>query len=318
MYFNINWKITIGDWQLMLLHSAEVHRSVDLLADTCEITLPASVYNYPLKVEDKIKPGARVVVQLGYDNDLRTEFEGWLQRIDTDGGSLKLICEDDLYLLRKSVKDKEFKNTEVKGIAQYVLTETGAKLDLNCTLGTRYDKFVIAYAEGYEVLKKLQDETKCNIYIRNGVLNIHPLYTEKHGYVSYSFQQNIESDDLKYRRAEDRKVMMVITTTDAKGNKIEERYGDTGGEQKTVEASGMNMAGMKDKAIAEHKMLSYTGYEGSITGWLRPWCEPGYSVSVKDDEYPYKDGSYYASAVTTSIDGSGGGKRKVQLGIKLN
>lgn len=307
----------IGTWRLMLIDSVEIHKSVDLLADTCEIVLPASVYNYALKVEDKIAPGDRVVVQLGYD-DLKKEFEGYLQRIDTDDGSLILNCEDDLYLLRKSVKDKEFKKTSIKEIIQYVIDQTGAGLQLNCTLTINYDKFVITRAEGYDVLKKLQDETKGNIYIKDGVLNVHPLYTEEHGYVSYSFQQNIESADLKYRRKKDRKVEVIVTTTDAKGKKVEVRYGDMGGEKKTIDAPGMNKESMQQKAKDEHRLRSYDGYEGSITGWLIPFVEPGYSCQLKDEDYSYKDGSYYVTGVTTSIDGSKGGQRKVQLGVRLN
>lgn len=318
MYHRISWEITIGKYRLMMIESCEVHKSVDLLADTCVIKLPGALWNSTLKVEDKIFPGDRVIVKMGYNDDLKIEFEGYLQRIDTDDSSLTLNCEDDLYLMRKSVKDKEFKKTSTKAIAQYVIDQTGSGLKLNCTLTINYDKFVIARAEGYDVLKKLQDETKGNIYIRNGILNIHPLYTEKHGYVSYSFQKNIESDDLKYRSKQDRKVEVIVTTTDAKGKKVEVRYGDMGGEKKTIDAPGMDKESMKKKAKDEHRLRSYDGYEGSITGWLIPYCEPGYSVNIKDDDYNYKDGSYYATAVTTSIDGSKGGQRKVQLGIRLN
>lgn len=318
MYLNISWHITIGQYRLMAIDSCEVHKSVDLLADTCVIKLPGAAWNHALQVEDKIKRGDKLVVQMGYDDNLQTEFEGYVQRIDTDDGSLTLNCEDELFLLRKAVKDKEFKATTVKGLAQYVIDQTGADLTLDCTVTIDYDKFVIYQAEGYDVLKKLQDETKCNIYIRAGVLHLHPLYTEKHGYVSYSFQQNIEKADLKYRRKDDRKVRVTVTSTNAKGEKVEESWGDLGGEKTSIEAPGMSRGSMLEKAKSEHKLKSYDGYEGSITGWLIPLCEPGYSVSIKDADYAYKDGGYYATAVTTSIDGSGGGQRKVQLGIKVN
>ncbi len=317
MYHKISWQIYIGGYRLGLLESVEVHKSVDLLADTCVLKLPGSVFNHTLKVEDKIKPGDKVKVQLGYDDNLKTEFEGYLQRVDTDDGSLTLNCEDDLYLLRKAVKNKEFKKVGIKEIAQYLINETGVALKLNVTLPIMYDKFVIHAANGYDVLKKLQDETKGNIYIREGVLNIHPLYTEKHGYVAYSFQKNIESNDLKYRTKSDRKVEVIVESTDAKGNKVEERFGSSGGEKITIDAPGIDKPSMKQKAENEHRLRSYDGYEGSITGWLIPFAEPGMTASVKDDDYPQKDGSYYITAVTTTVNSSGGA-RKVQLGIRLN
>ncbi|WP_346236157.1 hypothetical protein ABDK00_016880 [Niabella insulamsoli] len=317
MYHKISWQINIGAYRLGLLDSVEIHKSVDLLADTCIIKLPASVFNYTLNVEDKINPGDKVKVQLGYDDNLKDEFEGYLRRIDTDDGSLILNCEDDLYLLRKPVKDKEFKGVGLKDIVQYVLSETGVALKQNVTLNITYEKFVINAANGYDVLQKLQDETKGNIYIRDGVLNVHPLYTEKHGYVTYSFQQNIESSDLKYRTKEDRRIEVIVENTDAKGKIIEERAGTTGGEKVTIKAGGMTKEGMKQKAENEHRLRSYNGYEGSITGWLIPYVEPGMSAKVIDEDYPKKDGSYYVTAVTTTVSSSGG-VRKIQLGIRLN
>lgn len=73
---------------------------------------------------------------------------------------------------------------------------------------------------------------------------------------------------------------------------------------------------MKERGIEELKKYSFDGYEGSITGWLIPYVDAGYSVYIKDKEYEYKNGVYYANSVTTTFS-SDGGVRKVQLGIKL-
>ena len=60
---------------LQMLESVEIHKSVDLLSDTCVIKCPGSVYGKALSVEGKVEPGARVVVELGYNDELKTEFE---------------------------------------------------------------------------------------------------------------------------------------------------------------------------------------------------------------------------------------------------
>lgn len=325
MQFNMIWNITIGAYRLSLLDSCEVHKSVDLLADTCIIKVPATVYNKALKVEykgnaeeveSKIKRGDKVIVKLGYDDKLTAEFEGWLQAISTDDGSITFNCEDDLFLLRKAVKDKQFKNADVKTIAQYLLTETGVNLKLNVTLNIKYDKFVISKATAYDVLKKLQDETKGNIYIAKGALNIHPPYIQNHGYVKYSFQKNIEKSDLKYKKADDKKIEVVVENTGLDGKKVTVTSGTTGGDKITINGYGLSKQAMQSLADNEYKRQMYDGYEGSITTWLIPYSEPGFSAQIKDDDYEYKDGWYYATAVTTTFDGSGGGVRKVQLGIK--
>ena len=45
--------IRIGTYKLCMIDKVEIHRSVELLADTAVITLPASEYNHALQVEDK-------------------------------------------------------------------------------------------------------------------------------------------------------------------------------------------------------------------------------------------------------------------------
>jgi hypothetical protein len=64
------------------------------------------------------------------------------------------------------------------------------------------------------------------------------------------------------------------------------------------------------------KTKSYTGYSGSFTGWLVPWCDAGYKVSITDRDYEIKDGTYYVLEVVTTFSKSGG-VREVKIGMKL-
>lgn len=310
------YDIQIAGYKLGLLESVEIHKSVDLLADTAVVVVPGVVYNQSLDIEDKVKVGDPVVIRLGYDDNLVTEFEGYLQRIDTDDNSLVFNCEDAIYLTRKPVKDKQFNKTTVKEIVEYCLSQIGMK-GLDCTYNITYEKFVIKSANAYDVLKKLQDDTKANIYMKNGILNIHPAYIEKGGDVCYDFAINVESSDLKYRNSDDRKFEVTVEGIGLDGKKKTVTVGVTGGEKRTVKVSNpQSDQDLKIRGIEEMKYLVYDGYEGSITGWLIPFVEPTYSAHIYDKEYEYKTGSYYVVSVTTTFDESGG-VRKVELGRKL-
>lgn len=310
------YDIQIGNYKLGLLESVEIHKSVDLLADTAVVIVPGVVYNQSLDIEEKVKVGDPVVIRMGYDDNLVTEFEGYLQRIDTDDNSLVFNCEDAIYLTRKPVKDKELKNTSVKQIAEYCLSEIGMK-GLNCDLTIKYEKFVIKSANAYDVLKKLQDDTKANIYMKGSELNIHPAYVEKGGDVYYDFSINVEESDLKYRNSDDRKFEVTVEGIGLDGKKKSVTVGVTGGEKRTIKVSNpQSDQDLKIRGIEEMKYLVYDGYEGSITGWLIPFVEPTYSAHIYDKEYEYKTGSYYVVSVTTTFD-ENGGVRKVELGRKL-
>lgn len=310
------YDIQIGNYKLGLLESVEIHKSVDLLTDTALIVVPGVVYNQALDIEDKVKVGDPVTVQLGYDDTLVTEFTGFLQRIDTDDNSLKFNCEDSMYVTRKPVKDKQFVNASVKDIAVYCLSQIGMK-ELNCTYNITYQKFVIRNANAFDVFKKLQEDTKANIYMIGNTLHIHPAYIEKGGDVYYDFSVNIESSDLKYRKSEDRKYEVTVEGIGKDGKRKTVSVGTTGGEKRSVKIFNvMDDAALKQRGMEEMKYLTYDGYEGSITGWLVPKVEPTYSAHIHDKEYEYKTGSYYVVSVTTNFSESGG-IRKIELGRKL-
>jgi hypothetical protein len=310
------YEIQIGGYRLGLLESAEIHKSVDLLADTAVVVVPGVVYNQSLDIEDKVKAGDPVTIRLGYNDNLITEFEGYLQRIDTDDNSITFNCEDAVYLTRKPVGDKQFGKTTVKQIAEYCLSEIGMK-ELNCTCDITYEKFVIKNANAYDVLKKLQDDTKANIYMKGAALNIHPPYIEKGGDVHYDFALNIETSSLKYRNKDDRRFEVRVEGIGLDGKKQTVSVGVTGGEKRTVHVtSPMSRENLKKRGEAEMQYLVYDGYEGNITGWLIPVVGPTYSAHIKDREYEFKTGSYYVVSVTTTFD-ENGGTRKVELGRKL-
>ena len=314
--YDLNWHIKLGRYKLMLLDWAEIHSSVDLLADTATIKLPAMNLNKSLGVESRLKIGDSVVIQSGYDGKLETEFEGFIQRIGSDDGSITLQCEDGLYDFRKPVKDKAFKASTVNDIASYLTSEIGG-YQVNCDYNFTYDKFIISRATAYDVLRKLQEESKANIYLKGKELHIHPAYIEKYGEVSYDFSMKVEKSDLIYKRADERKFEVEVEGIDKDGKRVVEVIGTPGGDKRSIKIYGVSdPATLQARGEEELKRINYDGLEGSLTGWLKPICRPGFSAKIKDEEYPEKDGSYYVVAVTTKIS-LAGGVRTVQLGRKL-
>ena len=84
--YTMAYDITIGNYKLGLIAAVSVHKSVELLADTCEIALPGAQLNQALDVESRIRRGDAVTVKFGYkETGLVEEFRGWLQRIATEG-----------------------------------------------------------------------------------------------------------------------------------------------------------------------------------------------------------------------------------------
>lgn len=313
----MQYDIQVGSYRLGMLDKVEIHKSVEQLADTAVITLPASQYNNALQVEDKLKCGDGVAIRFGYkETGMELEFEGWLQRISTDGGNLRLHCEDDLFLFRKELPNEVLKNVTLEALLKKVISGCGISVELSCSYSWTYSKFVIENATGYDVLKKVQEESGADIYL-DDKLHVHPPgeIVGKERY--YDLAVNVEKEDLTYRRAEDKKVKVVVKALLPDGTVREIEAGSTGGDKIEIKCPTSDEASMKARGDLEVKRRTFDGYEGSITGWLIPVCKPADSVTLKDKDYPYKDGTYFVTSVTTEFSREGG-SRKIDLGFRLS
>lgn len=316
--FTLGYDIKLADFRLGMLDKVEIHRSVELLADTATIVLPGSEYNKALDVESLIKRGDPVSISIGYEETgLREEFRGWIQRISTDDGSITIECEDDLYKFRKSLPNEELKAVTLESLLKKVISGIGESYKLDCTYSWTYEKFVINTATGYDVLKKVQEESGADIYLADDTLHVHAPAEAVGDDVFYNFSLNVEECDLTYRKAEDRKVQVVVKATMPDGTVKEIETGTTGGDKVEIRCATSDESSMRQRGETEVKRLSFDGYDGNITTWLIPYCKPGDMAELRDEDYPEKDGRYFVQAVTTEFSRDGG-KRTVELGFRLS
>ena len=317
--FAMDFDITIGSFRLTMLESVVVMCSVENLADTATITLPGAAYNRALEVESKIKEGDAVHIRFGYDahlQELPVEFEGYVESIATDDGSVKIRCEDEIYKFRRDLKNTVLTSVSVKELLEHVLRELDG-FTLSCDYEFNYDKFTIYEATGFDVLKKVQEETRANIYLRSSTLHVHPQYAETGRTVIYDFGMNIEKSDLKYKDARKRKFIATVEGTDSMGKAVKVTKGTPGGDKFTIKLPGVSdKATLERRAEEELKIRAYSGYEGNFTGWLVPRIEPTDIVELRDADYEYKKGKYYVVAVETAFS-STGGSRKITIGKKI-
>lgn len=305
-------------YQLLMVSSIEIEKTVENLVDVARIILPEGIMNQVLQIESKVSRGTEVTIKMGYNGSLRTEFVGYVTELKTDDGSLTILCEDALFLFRKAVKNEVLKPTSVGGVAGSLVAQLDPTFKVVCDYDLGYEKFTIHQATGYDVLKKLQEETKANIYFNTELkeLHIHPPFLAKGGEVKYATNRNIESVSLEYKRAIDRKFEITVESIGPDGKVRSVKAGSTGGETVNIKTGAMSEADMKKIADAELSKRGSDRLEGPITTWFIPYVEPGYTARYDDPDYPEKKGAYYVNAVTTSFSDAGI-VRTIQFGIKL-
>ncbi|MDK7354087.1 hypothetical protein, partial [Rothia aeria] len=79
----------------------------------------------------------------------------------------------------------------------------------------------------------------------------------------------------------------------------------TGGEKVTKKVSSIGADGLRIIAENEYRNRMQDAYEGDLTAWLIPYCEPTYTAEIRDSDYPYKNGFYYVKQVKTNFSQNG-------------
>ncbi len=317
MMYILNWDIRIGKYKVQTLKEVQIKTSVLNLSDTATIEMPGQYLNTWRTIEDKVHVGDPVTIQLGYNNDLETEFTGYLKRIARDDNSLVLECEDALYLMDKTVADMEYKQITIEALLNKITSQVDPDITVVCEYDFTYEKIVVFKSTALDVLKKIHSDTKANIWFEGKTLHVHPVYQEKKEgdkSVIYDTEVNVQSNELKWKDQSDRKIQIEVAYTNAKGEISKQQYGVSGGEKVTRYVDASSEDDLKKAAENEYNLWNYSGYEGNLTGWLVPIVKAGGSVRLRDKERP--EGTYYVTGVEIEF-GQSGAKRKVTLGRKL-
>ncbi|KAA6339873.1 hypothetical protein EZS27_012238 [termite gut metagenome] len=313
-------EIKIGSVSFQSVHNVQIKRSIYNLAGTAIIKVPVTAVlkqsgEPPAHIEtaNAIKVGDKVEIKSGYDGTLHTEFIGYVKRLNYKV-PLEIECEDEYYKTRfincvfskKETSLKQCLNAVLTGIQMGVITDLTLK------------NFVINNKPGSWLLGYLKKEYGLIAFFDiNGKLYAGKANDVKGETVKYRLRENVINDDeLKYQSAEDIKLKVKAICYYKDGTKIEGEIGEEGGEQKTLYYYDVKDAGeLKALAGEELKRYSYTGYRGKITTFLFPYALPGMVASIDDPVYNERGGEYFIEGVETSF-GTGGGRRKIEIGIK--
>lgn len=316
--YKLTWHIKIGGYRLQTLKSLVINSSVLNLSDTAVIELPCKHMNQWRKVEGEIHAGDDVCIQLGYDNALETEFNGYLKSIKRENNSLVLECIDALYLMDNTLSDMEYKSVGLKLLLQDILAQIDPEMRVDCDYDFTYEKMVVFKSTALDVLKKIHEDTKANIYFEGKTLHVHPVYQQLSGDKAcvFDMRKNVQSSNLKWVDKNDKKVQVEVKYINPDGKIDKREYGVNGGQKVTRYVQSSNEGDLKRAAENEYNLWNYSGYEGDFTGWLIPRVQAGGSVRLTDKDRN-ETGIYYVTGVEIEF-GQSGAKRKVSLGRKLS
>lgn len=319
--------IEIGSNTFYQVHGVTITKSVDLLSDTAEIKLPMTALFGNKEVgferkqlEQEIKAGDPVKITLAYKDVIETvEFEGYVRWLKPNAPTITIECEDAVYLIRRKESiNKNFGKTSLQEVLEHIVSGTGVALAGDIPQ-VNFDKFLLKNVNGAEALEKIKDEYGLFIFMDDaGKLFAGLRQVKNIGDTQiYNLYKNVVSHDLRFRRSDDVRIALKVVGILKDNTKIEVIVGDTTGEKRTIYRYNVSdKALLKQLGEAELSELKYDGYEGTITSFLEPYITRGFNAEIRDKNYPLRTGSYFVPKVTTTF-GTGGARRKIELGTKV-
>jgi len=321
--FNLCCNITIGKATFKFVNDVQIKKSIFSVSQTARIKLPLMGVVKDkggnlkqVNISEQIAQGDKVTIDLGYNDTLRREFSGQVSRINYRS-PLEVECED-VYALRNTSVKKSWKSASLKtllgDIAGGLFTLSKDIPDITIQ-NFRTDNQSVLW-----VLEEIKSNYGLSIYfLPDGKLYAGLAYGYNAGKVKFDLRKNVVNpDDLKWSDAKDVKLKVNAICFTADGNKIEAEIGNKDGEIRTLYFYDVkDKEHLKKLAESEIQKYQFSGYRGQITAFLIPAADIGMTASVADSVYPVRGGDYYIESTEVTYNTSGG-RRKVQLGIKLS
>lgn len=298
---------------LRTVHQVDIDSSWRQLTDVAEILLPRNVrYFESENVGEVFQRGDKVIIQLGYDDNLITEFVGYISRVSADIPIL-ISCQDEMFKVKQIPVNYSHPDVSLKKLLSDLIP--GYEIDAleGCQLGAvRFSKTTVD-----EVLEKLQQDMKLYTYVEPTTKKIvsGKIYADNSDDSSFLFdlERNVVSNDLSYRNKDDIRVK-VNGILIKSGDKIEYSYGDDDAD-KNIDWQFL----VKTKAELEvevkrmYEANKLGGYDGSFTAFGAPSVQHGRKASLRSSLYKDREGTYYIEGVYKSF-GISGYRQQIKLG----
>lgn len=338
-FFELSSDITIGKFRFSGVHEVQVKRSVHNITDTAIIKIPykGRLTKNKQTAEEVItgkqfKDGDPVVIKLGYNGDLKTEFMGFVTRRNLNT-PLEIECEGYSWLLKRK-KTEGFKTkVAVKDLLDNTVSglENGNKISVVCNADISLINADANNKNAYDMVNYvagITDGCLASFFVKPDTLWCGLLYTScargENGLgsqtVLYKLGYNTLKDNgLKERIADREKVKVTYNKTMENGNKISQSsdvFDATVHTYNRILNQVNSIRALKMLADEKAYQLCYSGFEGKLSAFLQPFVSPG-DIAVIDNPHDSDQNGSYLIESTEVTFGPKGARRIIELGPRI-
>lgn len=287
--------------------SLKIVKSWKMLTDTAIIIIARKNNAFHSnEVRKLLKSGDPVIIKMGYDGKLFTEFEGYIENIGT-GSPIVITCEDEMYKLKRKTASISKQRCTLKELIEEIAKDY--KIDCEDTqLGNvRYSNMAVT-----EILKDLQEKAGLYSFFREGTLVVGKTTLD-----SKPVKLVIEKQaDESLKEKEIKEVWVKVESFQQHGKSLIFEIGDKGGT--TLHIKQPNLTKIEIEKIGKelYEKSQQEGLTGDITLFGVPRLEHGMSVELRSNLYSERNGSFYIDGIEKSIAKDEGYRQKLELGQK--
>ena len=306
-------------WKFDALNSCTIVEDTATLTDTCELLLPKRIdWQGAKHFELPIKRGDKITVKLGYNDNNKIRFTGFIRTVDAKK-PIKIMCEDGMFLLKTvEAKKKGYAKVTLKQLISDLLVGTGVAFELideDIILGPyRITKNTVA-----EELNEIKTEFGLRAYFRT-VNNVSKLYVgftypfDSRRHEDFIYGENLISEDFVYRIADDVKIKVKAISVDIKNKRVEHITGDKDGELYTVYKYNVSKDELKRFAETELTRFKTTGFKGSFETFGEPFVNKCDIAHIEASDSNKGDFLIKKNEITFGMNGY---RQKIEIGQPL-
>lgn len=301
-------------FSLPWLSSASIQTSWKMLTDTAEITLPRKVERFNGKeFHDLFQPGDPVKIELGYNNELHPEFEGYIVSVSR-GVPVVLHCEDEMYRLKRKTVSYSKKSVTLKQL----LADVCEGYEVNSSFGdTELGAVRYSNMKASAILEDVRKKTGLYSYFEGKVLCCGNVYSDNVDLpeVRIMLERNGVSQDLQQTGGE---YEVIATAILRGGKKMEAKAGKKGADTFNLNFNDhdkkVTVQVLKEFAERFYKSLMKQKYKGGVELFGIPRVDFGMVMNLTSEINPEMNGKYFIEKVTKEFSDNATYRQKVELG----
>jgi hypothetical protein len=326
--FNLTSEVILGNYTMYGgFNEVKIKRSVKEIVDTATIKVPSigRIKDNPGLPMSSIETstcwteGDEVTMLLGYNNDNRQEFKGFVRSVKPSI-PVEIECEGYAWQLRRKYLPGYWKSIKLREFLTILIQGTAIKIspfvpDLPLT-----NLNIATCANCLEILEYLKKNCHLAVYFQFDTLYVGLEEAIPGDLVKYDIGWNVpRTNKLDYKVASDTKVSIQLVTGKGKNKKRTLiQKGDAGGS--LIRENISNIVDQKSLTTIANQQLAhrkYDGLQGNLDAFMQPYCKPCDTAQLIDEIYNVVDGEYFVEGVEITF-GMNGGQRKVHLGPALS